>query len=704
MRSSRENIRDGKETITHFSKEELADAGIPLDVLNDPGFVGSAGILEDIEMFDARFFEYSPREADFIDPQQRIFLECAWQALENAGYDAQTYEGLIGMYAGTGMNSYVLANIYSNPVLSEDADELHLLVGSDKDFLSTRVSYKLNLRGPSFSVQTACSTSLVAVHLACESLLVGSSDIAMAGGVTIRVPQKAGYLHQRNGIHSPDGHCRAFDAKAQGTVGGNGVGIVVLKRLSDALADGDTIHAVIKGSAINNDGSQKVGYTAPSVQGQAKVITEALSRAAVDPETITYIEAHGTATPLGDPIEIAALKQAFSETTAKGYCGIGSVKTNVGHLDAAAGVASLMKAVLALKHKQLPPNLHFTEPNPEIDLENSPFYINAKLASWEPREFPRRAGVSSFGIGGTNAHVVLEEAPVVPDAVETKERPWQLLLLSAETSSALDTATSNLAEYIKLHPEISLADIAYTLQVGRRSLNHRRVLVCRDHMDAVEALETHDTTRVITTFQDNISRSIVFMFPGEGAQYVNMGLELYQEEPLFKAHIDTCAELFKPYLHLDLRTVLYTGERLVESNIQLQQIIIAQAVLFSTEYALAQLWIEWGIRPHMTLGQGIGQYVAACVGEAISLEDAISLVALQGRIADQQAQRMYGRAEEELALFVANMPRQEPRVPYISTTTGTWTTAAEIRDPLYWTRSLSQKGLMREYWRITDTY
>ena len=407
-------LRDGQEAIAQLNADTLHQQGVDETLLNDPQYVKAGGVLADVDQFDAAFFGYSPREAELLDPQQRLFLECAWEALETAGYDAESYDGSIGVYGGAGMNGY-LFNLYANARVRESASPYELFLASDKDFLTTRVSYKLNLQGPSLDIQTACSSSLVAVHTACQSLLSGECDIALAGGVAVSKQQ--GYRYQDGGIYSPDGHCRAFDAQAQGTVGGNGVGIVVLKRLEDAQRDGDTIDAVIKGSAVNNDGALKVSYTAPRIDSQAAVIRAAQMMAEVSPESITYIEAHGTGTPLGDPIEIAALSQAFrQETERKGFCAIASVKTNIGHLDAAAGIASLIKAVLALKHGQIPPILHFQQPNPQIDFANSPFYVNTQLADWPESESPRRAGVSSFGIGGTNAHVVLEEGrPQTPD-------------------------------------------------------------------------------------------------------------------------------------------------------------------------------------------------------------------------------------------------------------------------------------------------
>ncbi|MEH2082693.1 MAG: beta-ketoacyl synthase N-terminal-like domain-containing protein [Nostoc sp.] len=630
-----QNLSQGRESISFFTDEELLSKGVNPTLLRDPNYVKAGAWLSDIEMFDAPFFGFTPREAEIMDPQHRLFLECAWEALENAGYNPETSEEFIGVYAGSSLSTYLLNNLISNNDLLKSLSGTIITSGNDKDHIPTRVSYKLNLKGPSLNVSTACSTSLVAVHLACQGLLSYQCDIALAGAITVGVPQNIGYLHQKDGMASPDGHCRTFDAKAQGTVFGNGMGIVVLKRLEEALADGDHIYTVIKGSAINNDGSLKVGYTAPSVDGQAAVIAEAQAIAEFAPETITYIECHGTGTVMGDPIEVRALKKVFnSRTNKKGFCAIGSVKTNIGHLDRAAGVASLIKTILALKHKQIPPSLHFEQPNPEIDFANSPFYINTTLSEWKTNGTPRRAGVSSFGIGGTNAHLILEEAPVVEPSGTT--RPWQLLLLSAKTSTALETATANLAVHLKQHPDLNLADVTYTQCVGRRDFDHRRILVCQDIEDAVKALSTLDPQRVFTHYQKPCNHSIVFMFPGQGAQYVEMGRELYQNESIFREQVDQCCELLKPHLGIDLRSVLYPSEeQLQEATQQLTQTAIAQPALFVLEYALAQLWMTWGVRPEAMIGHSIGEYVAACLAGVFSLEDALALIATRGQLMQQ---------------------------------------------------------------------
>ena len=630
-----QNLRDGVESITRFSDAELTAAGVAPTVLSDPHYVKAWSVLADAEWFDAAFFGFSPREAEIMDPQRRLFLECAWEALEDAGYDADKYHGSIGVYGGASMNTYLLHNLQAHGDLLRSEAGLQMILGNDKDYLTTQVSYKLNLTGPSVVVQTSCSTSLVAVHLACQSLLGNECDMALAGGVCIRVPQTTGYVYHDGHILSADGHCRAFDARAQGTVWGSGVGIVVLKRLQDALAGGDRIHAIIKGTAINNDGAFKIGYTAPSIDGQARMIVSAFATAEISAETVSYIEAHGTGTPLGDPIEMAALTRAFrASTDQQGFCAIGSVKTNIGHLGAASGVAGLIKTVLALTHKELPASLHFVQPNPRIDFAHSPFYVQTMLSKWSVAKTPRRAGVSSFGMGGTNAHVVLEEAP--PQEASGDSRPWKLLLLSARTRTALERATANLVAHVKKTPDLDLADVAYTLQVGRKGFSHRRMLVCQNHDDAVTALARLHPQRVVTNVQAPKERPVTFLFPGQGTQYVRMGFDLYQAEPTFREQIDQCAELLRPHLKLDLREVLYPLEaNAATATRQLQQTGIAQPALFVLEYALAKLWMSWGVYPEAMLGHSIGEYVAACLASVFALEDALALVAARGQLMQQ---------------------------------------------------------------------
>lgn len=632
-----ENLCRGVESIRHFTDEELKRAGVPAETLTAPNYVRAGAPLDEPEMFDAAFFGFHPREAEVMDPQQRVFLECAWEALEQAGYDPQKYAGRIGVYAGQSLSTY-LYNIYSNPKFLEAVDEFQIRVGNDKDYLATRVSYKLNLRGPSLSVQTACSTSLVAVHMACESLLGGQCDMALAGGASIRFPQISGYLYGEGGISSPDGHCRAFDARAHGTVGGSGVGVVVLKRLEDALADRDHIHAVIKGTAVNNDGSLKVGYTAPSVEGQAAVITETLALAGVEPRTIGYVEAHGTGTQLGDPIEVAALTQAFgAQASGEKFCALGSVKTNIGHLDAAAGVTGLIKTVLCLEHGVLPASLHFVEPNPQANFEDSPFYVNAETSRWERGRGPRRAAVSSFGIGGTNAHAVLEEAPPAPPTDAACN--WLVLPVSARTPAALDAAASRLAEHLSGRGAgLELTDVAHTLQVGRRHFPHRRAWVCSGEVTTASALDAGETweCQPLLPAGEPKRREVAFLFPGQGAQRVNMGRALYDHDPTFRECVADCCDILRPLLGRDLRELIYpAGDPTADAESRLTETAFAQPALFVVEYALARTLDAWGVRPQALLGHSIGEYVAACVAGVFSSEDGLKLVAARGRLMQQ---------------------------------------------------------------------
>jgi acyl transferase domain-containing protein len=632
-----QNLREGLSTIRFLSDQELLEDGLDPAVLALPNYVKARGSLGDAEYFDAAFFGHSPKVAEVLDPQHRLFLECSWHALEDAGYDPGRYPGRIGVYAGSSMNTYLLNNLYSRLKMVASVDSLQVSIGNDKDSLTTEVSYKLNLKGPAVTIQTSSSTSLSAVHYACQALLSYECDMALAGGVSIHFPEKAGYLFQEGGATSRDGYCRPFDARAEGFVNGHGAGVVVLKRLQEALADRDTITAVIKGTAVNNDGSLKVSYMAPSVEGQAQVIMLAQAIANVSADTIGYVEAHGTGTVLGDPIEFTALNQAFRATTeAKQYCALGSVKPNIGHLDAAAGVAGLIKAALALKHGQIPASLNYQSPNPQIDFENSPFFVNTELRDWPAGgPAPRRAGVSSFGMGGTNAHVVLEEAPDIPAESESGESNHsQLLLLSAKTQTALQTATANLAQFLKTgRANLELADIAYTLQMGRQPFNFRRALIAADLDEAVEILESGDQ-RLLNGVTEPAERPVVFMFSGQGSQYVGMGADLYQSEPLFRQAVDRCAGLLQPLLGLDLRELLYPADPslIPELTGQLNQTALTQPALFTIEYALAQLWLSRGIRPAAMIGHSLGEYVAATVAGVFSLEDALEVVARRGRL------------------------------------------------------------------------
>ncbi|GGU96689.1 hypothetical protein GCM10010211_75020 [Streptomyces albospinus] len=615
-----DNLTKGRESVTRFPGDPSASEYVP-----------ALGVLEGADEFDAAFFGYSPREALILDPQQRLFLTCAWEALEDAGYDARSCPGPIGVYAGSSQTGY-LDTLLAHRDRLGPVSEWQLRLATGIDFLTSRVAHRLGLTGPAVTVQTACSTSLVAVHVAAQALLAGECDLALAGGASVNVPARLPE-YSEGGVISPDGRCRAFDAQAHGTVAANGVGIVVLKRLCDALEDGDRIRAVLRGTAVNNDGMDKVGFTAPGVAGQAEAIRAAHLVAEVEPDSIGYVEAHGTGTPLGDPVELAALTKAFRYgTDRRGFCRIGSVKTNIGHTDAAAGVAGFIKAVLAVGHGLIPPSLHYTSPNPEIPFEDSPFVVNTGLYEWRP-DGPRRAGVSSFGIGGTNAHAILEEPPA---RLSAGTAPGDhLLVLSARTAEELDRAATRLAEHLQRQVAATtdagreLADTAWTLQTGRRAFEHRRFAVVTDHAGAVEAL---------TGAADHPpacgERPVAFLFPGQGGQHVGMGRELYESDPVFRDEVDACRALLAPTLGLDLRTVLYPdGERQCAAAAEaLRDMGVAQPAVFAVEYALARMWQRRGVRPSAVAGHSLGAFVAACLAGVFSLPDALRLVAERGRL------------------------------------------------------------------------
>ncbi|MEM9455615.1 MAG: thioester reductase domain-containing protein [Myxococcota bacterium] len=737
------NLRDGVESVTTFSDAELRAAGAPSSLCDQPGFVPAGAPLADVDCFDAPFFGISPREAELMDPQHRVFLECAWHALEHAGYDPRGCPGLVGVYAGAALSTYLLSNLYHGQSLLTDGDGFSMFLGNDKDFMASRVSYKLGLRGPSCVVQTACSSSLVAVHMACQALLGGEADMALAGGVSIMLPQGQGYLYQEGSIVSPDGHCRAFDANAGGTVIGNGVGLVVLKRLTDVIDDGDTIHAVIKGSAINNDGNIKVSFTAPRVDGQVDVIRAAHLVAGVEPATIGYVEAHGTGTPMGDPIEVAALNQAFGSLP-RGTCALGSIKTNIGHLNTAAGIAGLIKAVLAVSHGQIPPSLGFRRANPAIDFDDGPFYVAERGQAWPSGSAPRRAGVSSFGIGGTNAHVVVEQAP----ASRGRSAPAgpQLLVLSARSEEALERATDRLALHLERHPELDLADVASTLATGRHAFSHRRAVVCEHLLDASRSLRARDPDALLFGVAEQ-ERDLVFMFPGQGSQHVGMARGLHGVDPTFTSVFDRCAEQLRPLLGLDLREALYSTSA---SEDALAQTTLTQPALFCVEYALARAWQHHGVTPSAMIGHSVGEYVAACLAGVFSLSDALSLVVTRARLMAAQppgamltvahdaaevapllppgaeiaaengpracvvsgpfaaldaAERslaaegltarrlkvshafhsaMMASLAEPLLNAMQRIELRPPAIPYISNVTGTWVTDQQATDPTYW--------------------
>lgn len=747
-----QNLKDGVESLEPFSDADLDAAGIAPALRSDPHYVRRGTVLEGADMFDAAFFGISPREAQILDPQQRIFLECAWEALEHAGHAPGTFDQSVGVYGGMSMNTYLISQILRDPALIAQVGGYQLMLGNDKDFLCTRVSYKLDLHGPSMTIQTACSSSLVAVQVACQALTRGECDMALAGGVSLSFPQRGGYLYQEGMILSPDAHCRPFDVNGRGIRAGAGCGIVVLKRLADAVVDRDTIHAVIRGAAINNDGAGKAGYTAPSVDGQVEAIATAQMLAGVDARSIGYIEAHGTGTPLGDPIEIAALSQVFRATTPDvGFCRLGSLKANIGHLDAAAGIAGLIKAVLVLQHREIPPLVNFKQPNPQLELAQSPFSASAAASPWPAGPEPRRAGVSSFGIGGTNAHVVVEEAPPVTQSQSTAGRIEQLLVLSARSAAALDAASARLADHLQHHSEQALVDVAWTLQAGRHAFAHRRIVVASDPAAAIAGLIEAQHPPAYGGLHEGGARPIAFLLSGQGSQFAGMGAGLYRGEHVFREAVDRCAEALLPHLGLDLRSVMYAPF----GDTRIDETHLAQPALFVTEYALAMLWQEWGVRPAALLGHSIGEYVAAHLAGVISLQDALAVVAARGRLmqglpAGRMAAVHLGSAElsgrvagsgveiaavngpdlctvsgsgdavtsllerlgakgvesrllhtshafhsammepvlERFTEIVAGVELHAPSLPYVSNLTGTWITNEQACSPAYYARHL----------------
>lgn len=634
-----DNLKNGVESITFFSDEELEKGGVDSNLIKNPNYVKAFGVLNGVEYFDAAFFGYTPVEAEVMNPEMRFFHECAWEALEDAGYNPESYDGLIGIYAGASSN-FVWEAITQLSGKTQDIGGLAAIHLTSTDFLTTKISYKFNLKGPSYFINTACSTSLAAIHWACRSLLTGECHMALAGGVRVDLNQKQGYIYEEGMIYSSDGHCRAFDAESDGIVGGDGIGVVVLKRLKNAIEDRDHIYAVVKGSAVNNDGNRKVGYTAPSVLGQAEVIRTAQARAHVKPEAIGYIETHGTGTSLGDPVEIEALTMAFN-TDKRNYCPICSLKTNVGHLDTAAGVSGFIKTVLSLYHKLITPSLHLKEPNPRVDFKNSPFFVNNRLTEWKRNGHPRLAGVSSFGIGGTNAHVVLEEVQSLEDS--TEGRRFQLLSLSAKTQPALERMTENFITHLKHNPGINMADMAYTLMMGRKHFKYRKMVVCSSAEEAVEAFSDSEAKEVHTASLEKESKPIVFMFSGQGSQYVDMGLELYKTEPVFRGEMDRCLDILKPLMENDIKGLLYPSLNPQQHHLKcdtlfpvdterINQTEIAQVILFVVEYALAKLLMALGIEPYAMIGHSIGEYTSACLSGVFSLEDALKIVVLRGKL------------------------------------------------------------------------
>jgi len=739
-----DNLVDGKQCSVDLSDEALRESGVPEYLINDGNFVKKGYIVDDIDLFDAGFFQFTPREAEITDPQHRMLLECCYEAIEHAGYSSDSYDGLIGMYTGVGPMLYYIRNLLPNAELLDSVGTLRMSIGNEKSFASTMVSYKLNLKGPSINIDTACSTSLVAVHQACQSLLAYECDVALAGGVCLDVPQKIGMHYKEGSIISPDGLCRPFDADAKGTVKGNGAGIVVIKRLVDALEHHDTIYAVIKGSATNNDGAAKVGYTASSIEGQVEVVSEAIARAEVDPESIRFIEAHGTGTILGDPIEVQALSEAFqAPASQKPYCAIGSVKANIGHLDIAAGVAGLIKSTLALHHRLLPRTINFESPNPNIDFDGSPFFANTDNLPLAEDDDSIHAGVSSFGIGGTNAHVILGSAPTMQ--TDPSNRSQQLIILSAKSESALESQLRNLSAYLQDRPDLPLADAAYTLQVGRNEYRHRAAFVANGDESLTDVL-AEGGLALSSTVCDRDNAAVYFSFPGQGAQHSGMCADLYASEGLFRQEFDRCSKLFQQHLDLDLRDAVFSDgdARSINST------VISQPALFAVEYSLAKLWLALGIRPKGMIGHSIGEYVAACLAGVFTLDSAVKLISTRAKLMQSlpsgamlmvhlSAQAVAPHVNERCSLAAVNGPGisvlssdretieglfdhfesrevacrmlqtshafhswmlepilpdfaaafegiqlSPPRIPYISNVSGDWIAADQATDPQYW--------------------
>lgn len=630
------NLRDGVESIRRLTRDELLSAGEPPHLIDHPDYVPAAAPLDGFEMFDADFFGLSPKEAAILDPQHRQFLEVAWEAMEDAAHPPENFPGRIGVFGGSGIGTYYWVNLRSHRDLVDEVGVFLLRhTGNDKDVLTTRVSHIFDLRGPSVNVQTACSTSLVAVHYAIQSLLGGECDMALAGGVSIDLPQLRGYLFKEGEVLSPDGHCHAFDHRARGTVFTSGAGCVALRRLADAIADGDDIRAVIRGTAVNNDGAAKAGYLAPSVDGQAAAVAEAHAVAGVSADTIDYVECHGTGTYLGDPIEIAALSEAFRKTTDRtGFCRIGSVKTNIGHTDTAAGVASLIKTVLALQHRQIPPSLGYEKPNPAIAFDDSPFVVNDQLSAWPVNDHPPRAAVNSLGVGGTNAHAILEAAP--PRAAsDESDWPFQIITLSARSRAALDDASARLAQWLRDNPEAPLPDVAFTLHEGRRAFDRRRVLVAATPAEAAARLEEADPRRVFTHQVTGDAPAPVFMFPGIGAQYAGMARDLYETEPTFRDWMDRGLAVLATLTDEDIRALwLPAPGHEADADAALLRPSLQTPLIMITEYALAQLWMEWGVQPSAFIGHSMGENTAAALAGVLSFEDCVALVHLRGQIFD----------------------------------------------------------------------
>ncbi len=745
-----EVLKEGKETITFFKPEEL-DPSIPDSLKNDPQYVKARGILPDAKTFDASFFKINQKLAEIMDPQIRLFLEIAWEVLEDTGYLPEHYKGNIGVYAGNGPNSYYKDNVLPNKQVMKQVGSIQAR-SANEDFLATRTAYHLNLTGPAVTVLSGCSTSLLAVSQAVEALRNGHCDVALAGGSSVTAPIHSGHLYQEGAILSADGHCRSFDAEAKGTVFSDGAGIVLLKPLELAEQDGDTIHGIIKGIGMNNDGGNKGSFSAPSSQGQAGAIYKALADANVNPSQISYVEAHGTATPLGDPIEVEGLKLAFGNQNKQGYCALGSLKSNIGHLLAASGVAGLIKTVLALKHQQIPPSIGFDTPNPAIDFENSPFFVNQTLSPWTA-EGSRLAGVSSFGVGGTNVHVIVEEYDSKAKPSEAG-RPLQLITWSAKTETSRSAYALALKDFLKSSPKVNLADVAYSLQTSRATFNHRSFILAKTNENAIDSLSSKDA---IKSAHLNIAPSHVgFLFPGQGSQFLDMGKSLYESEAVYRDAVDTCSELLKNDLKLDIRDIIFPKKKSQETEDRLKDTQFTQPALFVTEYALSQLWMHWGLKPNVLCGHSIGEFVAAHLAGVLTLKDALHLIAVRGRLVANlpsggmlsvrlsearlkellpkslsiaainskhlcvvagehkaiedfanilESQDIPNRLLitshafhsammepilETFALALNTIQFKKPNIPIVSTVTGTWMTDEAITSPSYWVNHLRQ--------------
>jgi len=747
-------LRNGKETTSFFTKEEL-DITIPQEIKNDPEYVSARGIVEGAEWFDPSFFGINPKLAEAMDPQQRIFLEISRDVLEKTGHLPEVYKGLTGVFAGSGNNSYYQHNVAANPALINQVGSFQVMTVNEKDYISSRTAYELNLKGPAVSVFSACSTSLLAVSQAVESLRKNQCDLAIAGGASISSPIKSGHLYQEGAMLSKDGHCRSFDASATGTVFSDGAGVVLLKTLTAAQRDGDTIYGIIRGTGVNNDGGTKGSFTAPSTEGQASAIAMALRDAEIDPSSLSYIEAHGTATPLGDPIEIEGLKLAFGDQPEHQFCAIGSIKSNMGHMTAAAGVAGLIKTTLALYYKEIPPSINFDKPNPEINFATSPFYVNQKLKPWDTDKV-RRAGVSSFGVGGTNVHVIVEEYDHSKVESKEKDQRTEIFIWSAKTEESLQGYKTALQTYIHDHPQINLSDTAYTLQTTRPGFGYRSFVVANGKHELESALLR---PLVKSTAIKQLPGETVFIFPGQGAQYLNMGAELYQHEEVFRAAVDECAALLSPYLDKDIRNIIYTDSADIQAQKDIDNTKYTQPALFVISYALAKLWMSWGIQPSILCGHSIGEYVAAHLAGVFTLEGGLRLIAMRGKLVSDlpsgsmlSVRSPFSAVEEmlpekisvaainspklcvlagtdemindfqiqldakgilhkklatshafhswmmdpvlhEFAAEVGKIRLDRPQKPIVSTVTGNFLTDAEAQDPAYWTNHMRQTVL-----------